>query len=210
VHDAAVTIIAPTLAAFVTGAVLIFQNHLNARREDRRLAGLRAGERDKEIQAARSDWAAACQDALVQAMASIKAWEHAALGPPFIDRSLGAYDAWLLAFRSAQVATARLWVVEQDHWVRSTTSSIALAIEPATKLGAVDERGAVAKSESDRLTKIYSAFVVFTRLLAGVGTVEDHDKLVKDLGDGLSPALPSDARAKILQRASKKSAFGRA
>jgi hypothetical protein len=201
------TILGPTLAALLTGGALLFQNALNARREESRALELRREEHARAAAAARTEWAAAFQEVLVAALTCVKAWKYAQ-GPTFVDRALAAYDSWLAAFGRAQVATARLLMVEQDPWIRVTASALASSLEPVVKVEADGDRSTAATLEIGRLNSLYAAFLSFTKLISGTGTPEDLAKLVTEFEKGCSKTLLDDQKANVLGKMSGKAALG--
>jgi hypothetical protein len=145
---------------------------------------------------------------LVAAIASVTAWRQATAGAMFAQRQVGAYDEWLAAFRKAQVATARLLVVEEDGWIRATANTLAASTEPALA-GAPDaERDAKANAENDRLNSLYAAFEGLMRFMSGIGTTDDLETVAKGIGTGLAADVPPAERARVLKLVSAHAALG--
>ena len=200
-------ILGPTLAALLTGGALLLQNVLNAKREERRAVELRREEHLRASAIARTEWAAAFQEVLVAAIACGQRMEACSWANVRRSRLGCAYDSWLSAFGRAQVATARLLMVEQDPWIRVTASALASAVEPVAKVEGDGDRTSAARVESDRLNSLYGAFLSFTKLVSGTGEQADLEKLVRDFEKGCSK-IPPETRANLIARMSRKAALG--
>jgi hypothetical protein len=201
------TVLAPTLAAGVTGFLLVRQGRENTKREERREAAQRAHEYRLQIAAARSEWAAAFQESVVAALSHVAAWRVADIGPILGQRSVDAYDDWRLAFRKSQVATARLLIVEDDEWNRPVANALALSTEPSPTGGPQNDREAGAESENTRLNALYTAFQAFIKIVAGVGSAADLDQVSKGIDAGVTAQLPQ-AKAKLLEQVSSHAVLG--
>ena len=202
-------ILGPFLAAAMTGGALLFQSNRNEKRDreksEREVAELRRKEelaeesrknelaevRRKEIQQARQDWAAVYQEVLTRCIAAINGSELIAGGGhvQMRDRVSEIVEQYHAAVINAQVATARLFVVEQNQLVRATASAMMLAVN--LRLDTDTEiRSAPLKIES-----LTEAFLAYLDELAGIGSRDNQKDVLKALVD--ASGLPQEERDSV-------------
>jgi hypothetical protein len=203
------TVLGPTFAALLTGGALLFQNSLNSKREQERRREARADDAARALVAARTEWAAAFQEAHLGAMTAVHAWHNIPVGEHYSERAQEARDAWLTSYERALVATARLLVIEQDEWIRHTANALAVSVEPVPKMGETDaNRGVAATRELERMRNLKSAFMSFIRIVAGAGGPDDLKRLAEDFEKACSRILSPEIRQKLVSKMSARGAMG--
>ncbi len=193
-------VLGPLLAATVTGGLLVYQSKRNAQltvdNHQRELAETRR----KELQSARQEWASAYRGALTSCIEAVNSYTGVREGgEPRVKRLIQKSIEYREAYIRAQIATARLFVVEQDEKVRQAAQALTLSLQMEIRNDADIE--AVTK----RLVSLERGFMAFLDELAGIPSPDSRKVLAMEivLGSVLAQEVKDRVVAAINQNPPK-------